>query len=83
MGTNDLGMGGNETMKNAKICSDKDSVLKVPYVSYVPFAAIFNVHTRMELKNTDGHTRMTLSFKNTNEHQWALMIASDYERLRI
>lgn len=32
------------------------------------------VHTRMGLKNTDMHTQMTLSFKNTNEHQWARMI---------
>ena len=72
--TNDLGMRGNGTTKNEKICSDKKSVLNVPYVSFVPFAAKFNVHTRMGLKNTDMHTQMTLSFKNTNGHQWARMI---------
>ena len=32
------------------------------------------MHTRMGLKNTDGHTQMTPIFKNTNGHQWARMI---------
>jgi hypothetical protein len=77
MDTNDLGIRGIGLRKMRKNCSDKKSVLKIPYVSYVPFAA------KIKSAYTDGVKKHGLVYTNDvyfKKHEWAPIATNASER---